>query len=212
MGQFHGAVAVLQRRQMAVVRFHRFVDGIEYTLGRCHGILQFRHNAADLIERFGILIGKGKEACQLTDGDGADEGHISRCRQCAADADCRIDQGVDESGAGVGERTKERCPGTGALQFQIVFVEALLRPCLIVERFHNLLRTDHLLGESAQRTTCLRGFQVGGTGHLRQLRSHQQRERCQNHHQNGDGDVDGQHEHQRSQNGEDSRDKLGERL
>ena len=212
MGKLHGAVAVLQFRQVTVVRLRRFVNDCKHTLCGSNGVLQFRHHAADLVERLGVLVGIGEEACQLTNGDHTDQRHIAGSCQCSADTHSGIDQSVDKTCHRIGDRTEKCCLCSGLLQFGIVYVKPFFRTLFIGKRLDNFLRADHLLHQTAQCSAGIGGFQIGGTGHLCNFRRNQQGDRRENDYQNGNADVDRQHKDQRTQNGENTSNKLGERL
>ena len=98
-----------------------FVNKVEHTLRTGQGVLQLGHNAGNIIERLGVLVGIVQQNRKLADRNAAANGN-----QRAHHADRRIHQRVDKAGGRVGDGGKEGGLYAADLQIGVDLVKALL--------------------------------------------------------------------------------------
>ena len=98
-----------------------FVNKVEHTLRTGQGVLQLGHNAGNIIERLGVLVGIVQQNRKLADRNAAANGN-----QRAHHADRRIHQRVDKAGGRVGDGGKEGGLYAADLQIGVNQFETLL--------------------------------------------------------------------------------------
>ena len=166
-------------------------------------ILQLCDNARNLIERLCVLARIGQEGRQLSDGEVSCDGSKGACH-----TNHGIHQAVDKAGRRVRDGGEEDCPKRGLLQFLIDPVKLTNHLFSPVKGLDNLLPLNHLIDQPGLLSPDLRLFAEHGIGMCRNISGYQKGKRRQGNHCNGNSDVDGQHEAERAQNGNHSREQL----
>ena len=183
----------------------RLLDQFKEPLGAGKSILQLRHNARDLVEGLGILIGVAQEAGEPADGDSAFDGEESARKTHGG-----VNNAVDEAGRWVGYRGEEyrleRALGV-AVVYLVEFLEGL---CLPRERLDDLLRAYFFFNECGLLASGLGlrpEHRIGAAG---DKSCDKERERREQHDDKSYLHVYREHEAYRAEDGYNARKKLGE--
>ena len=181
------------------------VQQVEDPLNAGHGVLKLRDHAGDLVEGLGILVGIAQKDAQLSHTDAAAHGE-----EGAGETHGGVDHAVDKPGHGVGEAGEEHGLDGGGFEPLVHLVKGFLALFLVAEGLHHPLPLDHLLhqgGLFAADGGLGLEIAVGAAGDKPGGEEAQGRE---HHHHGGDAQVDHGHEDQRTGDGEDAGEELGE--
>ena len=192
-------------RILRLRRLRLFFDQVKDPLGACHRVLELRHHTGDLIERLRILIGVTQETGELADRQRAVY-HAER----TGDPDACINKAVDKTGGRISDR-REKCRLQGRLPQPFVDLIKLLCHLLSpAECLDHFLVLHHLIDQARLLSADLRLQPEHGEGPSRDKVCHQERDRCDQHHDKRDHHIYGQHEAERSHDRRDPGKKLGE--
>ena len=207
MGQLYRPGDLLGRQCICVrpIRvLFQFIQHLEQPSGAGQGVLQLGHHAGDLIKGLGILVCVAQKAGPLSHRNAPLDGE-----QRAHQGHSGIYHGVDKPGDRVGQAAVKDGLQTGRLKAAVDLVKAVQAVVLLLKGLDHLLPLDHLVDEGglfpphlALPPEVLLAF-VGDKG-----RSHDA-QRCDDHHHQGDGDVDVKHEAQSTHDGEHAAEQLG---
>ena len=202
--QFHSSVKMLRCLCLLGIRhLGLLLNQIQNSPRTRNRILQLCDNARNLIERLCVLARIGQEGRQLADGKVSCDGSKG-----ARHTNHSIHQAVDKACRRVRDGGEEDCPKGGFLQLLIDSVKLTNHLFPPVKGLDNLLPLNHLIDQAGLLSPDLRLFAEHGIGMRRNIPGHQEGERRQSNHCNGNSDVDGQHEAERTQNGNHSREQL----
>ena len=209
--QFHTAVYIGGGQPDRVRRIRllrRRLDQLKQAGGTRQRVLQLRDDAGNLVEGLGILAGVGQEAGQHTDGQRHAADRV-QADQSSEQRGAGIHQIVDKAGKGIGQGGVEgRAAGYG-LQPPVDFIKIRYRLVLVRKGGDYLVTADQLVhkGGLLGADTGLLGKQHAGAP--RHKGRNKQRQRRYQHNPRRHKRIDGQHEHQRSEYGQDAGEQLG---
>ena len=181
-----------------------FVNKVEHTLRTGQGVLQLGHNAGNIIERLGVLVGIVQQNRKLADRNAAANGN-----QRAHHADRRIHQRVDKAGGRVGDGGKEGGLYAADLQIGVDLVKALLGAAFVTEGADKMLVADQLVHQTGQLGAGLALYAEHIIGMLRNELCHKDGKRGENHNDQGNAPVNGKHKAQSAHNGQNAGEQLG---
>ena len=156
----------------------------------------------------GLVYLFAKESGQTSDREGRAERR--QAKQRAEQRHARINQIVDKPRGGVRDGRKEGRTQGAFAQALVDFVENLLRFVLVAERRNHFMVADIFVDHSGLLGACF-GLQLEhrvGSG-SNEGGNEQRQRRDENHHKRNRG-LDGQHDDQRSENGQNAGKKLVE--
>ena len=204
--QRHAARGLRQRlRVRRVGRLGGLVDEREDPVRARQRVLKLGDNAGDLVERLGVLVRVTEEARQRTHRDRA-----RRRADCARKADARIDDIVDDARGGVRHGREERRAHRGRREAAVDLVELPLALALVRERLYDAHAAQLLVDKGGLFAAGLRLQLEHGIRPRGDELRHQQRQGCQQHHDQRDLPADGQHESERARDGQNAGEQLCE--
>ena len=201
-GKFHGIwrvgllLARIEQRKHAARRDVRGLD--------------LRNDVGDLVERLGVLVGIGQE--DLHAAHRKRRGHARDHAHAADHSDNGIDDVIDKTRTGVGERTHKLRALTCRIEFGVERVEARLGVRTVGKRINQLLLAHILLDmatELALNALLCRKALVGELGDGAGCKNGKRRDE---HHHERHGQVDGEHKRERAHNGDNAGKELREAL
>ena len=181
------------------------VQQLEHAGCAGQSVLQLGHDAGNFVEGLGVLVGVVQEDAQLADGDASSYGI-----DCAHEADACVDDVVDEAGGGVGHAGEEDGLQAHVLQSAIHLVKSLEALGLVAEGLHDLLTLYHLVDKgsllAAHGALALEILVAA----LCEKAGHHKAQRGDADHHQRDRDILLQHEEQGAEDGQHTREQLGE--
>ena len=181
------------------------VQQLEHAGCAGQSVLQLGHDAGNFVEGLGVLVGVVQEDAQLADGDASGYG-IDR----AHEADACVDDVVDEAGGGVGHAGEEDGLQAHVLQAAIHLVKSLEALGLVAEGLHDLLPLYHLVDKgSLLAAHGALALEILVAALCEKAGHHEAQGGDADHHQR-DGDILLQHEEQGAEDGQHTREQLGE--
>ncbi len=198
-------LCIRQHRCIRGIRLHsRFIDQFKDPRRTGQGILQLCHHAGDFIKGLCILVGIAQEGCQLAYRQRTANGQTGT-------GTCHngIHQSIHKTRQRVHQRAVEGCIHRIAGQCFIDLIKALLALLLMRECLDKLQISHHFIGEGRKRTSGFRLMPEQAVGLPRDKSRHQEGDRCQQHHQEGNQRIDHKHKDQGADDGHGAGEKLG---
>ena len=204
VAEIYPALDTLQR-PFRVRALLRLVQQGEDPGGAGEGVLELRHHGADVVEGLHILVGVGQEHREPAHGEAA-----AGDQQHAHQGHASVDDAVDEAGAGVGDAAVEDRLLAALDELVVDLGEALGGALLIAEGLHHLLPADHLVDEGGLAAPDLALLPEEAEGAGGEEAGHEKAQGRQQHHEEGDGDILGEHEDQGHRHRQNTGEELGE--
>ena len=209
VGQGHAPLHVGQGHGIGGVGGLGFrLDQLKEAGGAGHGVLQLGDHTRDLVEGLGVLSRVGEEGRQTA----YRKGHAT----CGGEADQRADEGharvdevIDEAGGGVDQGGEEHGLTGRSFQSPVDLLKVAEGFILVGKGHHHLVRADHFIHQRGLLGADLGLLLEQMVGSACDEGRYEQRKGGCHHHPHRHGDVEGEHEAQGTQNGENTRKELG---
>ncbi len=172
-------------------------------------VLQLGHDAADLVEGLGVLVGVAQKRGQAAHGEGRGGAGGRHADQGARQGDGCIDQVVDKAGAGVGQGGVEHRLSRGLLKPVVDLVKGRDPGRFAAEGLDHLLAAQHFVNKGGLLGPGLALGAEEVIGVRGDIPGHHKAQGREQHHDQGDPGLDGHHKAQRAENGHDARKQLG---
>ena len=189
-----------------VRRFGRLFQQLEDPRGARERVLQFGHDAGNLVERLRVLVRVAQKHRKLTDRDRA---RAARRRdQRARDRYARVHQTVDKARGRIRDRREEDRAERVFLQPGVDFVKPALRAFFLSERLHDVLPRNHFVDQRVLLSARFGAQPEHFIGTLCDKRRNQQRYRRDQKDDQRDRRIHGKHESERAEDRQYAREKL----
>ena len=202
---FKGHLALRGGKLYGVRRVGLLLAGVEqckHAARRGIRRLDLRNDVGDLVERLGVLVGVGQENLHASHRER--RGHARDHAHAADHSDHGIDDVIDKARAGVGERTHKLRALARGVELGIEGIEALLGVGAIGKSVDKLLLAHVLLDMAAKLALDALLGRKAFVGELGDGAGRKDGERCDEHHHERHGQVNGEHKRERAHDGDDA--------
>ncbi len=207
----NGALCVFDGNGVRIVRrFRLLIEHLEHAARGCDGVLEFCDHVRDIVERLAVLLDIGEEAGQLSDRQQRGADGRQEAEKAPGNDHAVVDQGVEKSCRRIGQGRVEGGFHAVLAEFPAALFEFFQGGRLVTEGLDDGQIPDHLVGQRRQVSS---GFRLLFKEPEGTVGDEFCGKKCQRR-QNGDDERDQwlqrQHEDNRSHDGYDTGEQVGE--